>query len=65
VIAKTSSGKSFGGLMLYLEEGRSGRERDRVDWTASRNLFGTHDPELAGQVMEATAEQSLRVQKPV
>ncbi|HWW86869.1 MAG TPA: relaxase/mobilization nuclease domain-containing protein [Vicinamibacterales bacterium] len=65
MIAKTSSGKSFGGLMHYLEEGRSGRERDRVDWTASRNLFGTDDPALAGQVMEATADQSLRVQKPV
>ena len=65
MIAKTSSGKSFGGLMHYLEVGRSGRERDRVDWIASRNLCGTDDPELAGYVMEATAEQSLRVQKPV
>jgi hypothetical protein len=65
MIAKTSSGKSFGGLMHYLEVGRSGREHDRVDWIASRNLCGTDDPELAGYVMEATAEQSLRVQKPV
>jgi Relaxase/Mobilisation nuclease domain len=65
VIAKTSSGKSFGGLMHYLEVGRSGREIDRVDWTSSRNLCGIDDPELAGQVMEATADQSLRIQKPV
>ena len=50
--------------MHYLEYGRSGQERDRVAWTASRNLFGTDEPELAGRIMEATADQSLRVQKP-
>lgn len=50
--------------MHYLEYGRSGHEHDRVDWTASRNLC-TDDPEVAGRIMEATACQSLRVQKPV
>ncbi|HZS59738.1 MAG TPA: relaxase/mobilization nuclease domain-containing protein [Gemmatimonadaceae bacterium] len=65
MIAKASSGKSFGGLMHYLEVGRSGREYDRVDWIASRNLCGIDDPEIAGRLMEATAEQSLRIQKPV
>jgi len=65
VIAKTSSGKSFGGLMRYLELGRSGREHDRVDWIASRNLCDIDDPEIAGRLMAATAEQSLRIQKPV
>jgi len=65
VIAKTSSGKSFGGLIRYLELGRSGREHDRVDWIASRNLCDIDDPEIAGRLMAATAEQSLRIQKPV
>jgi hypothetical protein len=50
--------------MRYLEVGRSGREYDRVDWTASRNLCDIDDPEIGGRLMEATAEQSLRIQKP-
>ncbi len=51
--------------MHYLEVGRSGREYDRVDWVASRNLCDIDDPEIAGRLMEATADQSLRIQKPV
>jgi len=51
--------------MHYLEVGRSGREYDRVDWIASRNLCDIDDPEIAGRLMEATADQSLRIQKPV
>jgi hypothetical protein len=64
VIASTSSGKKFGGLARYLVVGRSGVEVDRVDWATSRNL-PTEDPELAATLMQATAEQSVRVQKPV
>jgi Relaxase/Mobilisation nuclease domain len=64
VIVSTSSGKKFGGLARYLVVGRSGVEVDRVDWATSRNL-PTDDPELAARLMEATAHQSLRVQKPV
>jgi hypothetical protein len=64
VIVSTSSGRTFGGLARYLVVGRSGVEVDRVDWATSRNL-PTEDPELAARLMEATADQSLRVQKPV
>ncbi len=64
MIVKTSSGKSFRGLARYLVEGRSGHELDRVDWTSSRNLV-TDEPALAARLMEATAGQSLRVQKPL
>lgn len=51
--------------MHYLEVGRSGHEHERVAWTASRNLCDIDDPEIAGRLMEATADQSLRIQKPV
>lgn len=64
MIAKVSSGKSFSGLMHYLEHGRSGHEIERVAWTSGRNLF-SEDPEIAGRIMEATADENYRVQKPV
>ncbi len=33
-------------------------------WTAGRNL-GTHDPELPAALMQATADQNVRVEVPV
>jgi hypothetical protein len=64
VIAVSSSGRSFRALATYLAAGRSGDERDRVAWSAGRNL-PTDDPELAAKFMRATAAQSDRVEKPV
>jgi len=52
------------GLQEYLLSGRSGEEADRVAWTSARNL-PVDDPECAALVMQATAEQNPRVQKPV
>lgn len=46
MIAISSNGKIFGKLARYLAAGRSGQERDRVAWSAGRNL-PTNDPEIA------------------
>jgi hypothetical protein len=62
VIAVCSSGKSFGALADYLTEPKNGV--DRVEWTSTRNL-PVDDPDLAGRVMEATAAENVRVEKPV
>ena len=64
MIAISSKSQSFGAIAKYLVAGRSGEEWDRVSWTAGRNL-PTTDPELAGTIMRATAEQSDRVARPV
>lgn len=64
MIATTSSGRSFRALATYLEHGRSGQETDRIAWVTSRNL-GTDDPELAAALMDATAAQNVRVERPV
>jgi hypothetical protein len=60
----TSSGRRFLGLARYLLHGRSGEETERVAWTAGRHL-GTDDPELAAALMQATADQNVRVEAPV
>jgi hypothetical protein len=62
VIAVCSSGKSFGALADYLTEPKN--DVDRVEWTSTRNL-PVDDPYLAGRVMEATAAENVRVEKPV
>jgi hypothetical protein len=62
VIAVCSSGKSFGALADYLTEPRN--DVDRVEWMSTRNL-PVDDPDLAGRVMEATAAENVRVEKPV
>lgn len=64
MIGMSSSAGGFGALARYLANGRSGDEPERVAWTASRNL-PTHDPELAGKIMRATAAQNVRVKQPV
>jgi hypothetical protein len=64
VIAMTSSGRRFLALARYLVHGRSGREAERVAWTAGRHL-GTDDPELAAALMQATADENVRVRSPV
>lgn len=64
MIGMSSSSRSFEVLGSYLVAGRSGLERDRVAWSASRNL-PTDEPELAAKIMRATAAQNVRVDKPV
>lgn len=64
MIAVTSSGARFAALARYLLHGRSGTETQRVAWTAGRNL-GTDDPVLAAQLMQAVADQNVRVEAPV
>ena len=63
-IAVSSSGRTFRAIAAYLALGRSGQEPERVGWAASRNL-PTNDPQLAARFMRATAEQNVRVEKPV
>lgn len=64
MIGKVTLGTGFQGLQTYLMTGRDGRQLDRVAWVASRNLM-TDEPELATRIMEATAQRSVRVQRPV
>ena len=64
MIATTSSGRRFAALARYLVRGRSGQETARVAWTAGRNL-GLDDPELAAALMQATADQNVRIEVPV
>ncbi len=64
MIGVSSSSRSFAALGAYLVAGRSGAETDRVAWSVGRNL-PTDDPVLAARIMEATASQNVRVDKPV
>jgi len=64
MIAQSSSGRAFGGLIRYLLHGRSGMEHSRVAWTMQRNL-ALDDPERAAVLMRATAAQNHRVEQPV
>src|SRR5574338_1231831 len=64
MIAVSSKGRSFRALAAYLATGRTGQEYDRVAWSSARNL-PTNEPELAGKIMRATAEQNVRVERPV
>ncbi len=59
-------GRDFAGLRRYLLEGRLGTDKDanRVDWIATRNL-ATERPDLATKIMAATADLSVRVERPV
>jgi hypothetical protein len=63
--ARTGLGKSFGGLVAYLERGpREHPDLDRVAWSATRNL-DTDNPAEAAQVMRYSASDNPRVEKPV
>ncbi|HXB23566.1 MAG TPA: relaxase/mobilization nuclease domain-containing protein [Gemmatimonadaceae bacterium] len=64
MIAQSSSGRAFGGLIRYLLHGRSGMEHSRVAWTMQRNL-ALDDPERAAVLMRATAAQNHRIEQPV
>ena len=62
MIGKAGTGSDFRGLARYLLREREGEE-GRVAWTLVRNLPG--DERHAAALMDATAAQNVRVQKPV
>ena len=78
MIGDIHRGTSFGGLSDYLVHGRStspepglqeyllgrGQGHERVEWSETRNL-PTDNPRDAGRLMQATAAQNHRVEKPV
>lgn len=57
-------GKSFKGLISYLETGKDGQQAGRMEWAECRNL-PTRDPQVAARIMAATSRLSDRVQTPV
>jgi hypothetical protein len=57
-------GKSFKGLVSYLETGKDGLQTGRVEWAETRNL-PTRDPQVAARMMAATSRLSERTQAPV
>jgi hypothetical protein len=63
MIAKTTSSRSFFPLAAYLAAGTDGRHPERVEWTAGRRLV-VADLATAPAIMEATAYQSVRVERP-
>ena len=63
---RSGTGKSFGGLVSYLQNGhRESADPDRVAWSSTRNLDNLEDPRLVARVMRAHAEQNPRVERPV
>ena len=65
MIAKDSgTGKSFGGLANYLENGHRGEKVDRVAWFEADNMDIGSIREAA-QVMKVAANENTRVEKPV
>jgi len=63
-VAKAGTGTNFLGLAQYLESGRNGEAPGRVAWSDIRNL-GTGRIDIAARMMQATAYQNVRVEKPV
>ncbi len=64
MIASAGTGSGFGGLARYLVSGGRDGEAGRVAWVETYNLM-TQDPEKAARLMQATAAQNPRVEKPV
>lgn len=57
-------GKSFKGLISYLEKGKDGQQAGRMEWAEFRNL-PTRDPQVAARIMAATSRLSDRTEAPV
>ncbi len=63
--ARTGLGRSFGGLIRYLQQGHRDRpDLARVAWSSTRNL-DTEDPAEAAQLMRYAASENPRVEEPV
>jgi len=64
--SRSGTGKGFGGLVSYLQNGhRASADPERVAWTSTRNLDDIEEPRTAAKVMRAHAEQNPRVERPV
>jgi hypothetical protein len=63
-IGKANVGSNFMGLARYLRSGSNHDAPERVAWIETRNLL-TERLETAARIMEATAHQNPRVEKPV
>ena len=63
MIAKTTGAPSFFPLAAYLAAGTDGRHPERVDWITGRHI-ASHDLHVAPAIMEATAYQSARTERP-
>ena len=63
MIANVNLGRGFSGLLTYLMRGKRGDNPERVEWTTTRGL-PTDDPNLVAVLMDATASQNRRVEKP-
>jgi Ti-type conjugative transfer relaxase TraA len=62
---RTGLGRSFGGLVSYLQRGpRDHPNPARVAWSSTRNL-DTEDPAEAAQLMRYAASENPRVKEPV
>ena len=62
---RTGLGRSFGGLVRYLQRGsRDHPNPARVAWSSTRNL-DTEDPAEAAQLMRYAASENPRVREPV
>ena len=64
MIGNVTTGNGFAGLLAYLLRDKQGELHERVEWTATRNLF-SDDPNLIAVLMRSTAEQNQRAEKPV
>lgn len=64
MISTESSGRSFAAITNYLTLGRDGASPERVEWSTVRNLPAA-EPAIAVRLMEATAGQNQRIEKPV
>jgi hypothetical protein len=63
-VGKAGTGANFQGLAQYLRAGRDGKSPERVAWTAARNIVASR-LEMAARIMQATAAENPRVEKPV
>jgi Ti-type conjugative transfer relaxase TraA len=63
--ARTGLGRSFTGLIRYLQQGPRDRPNpNRVAWSSTRNL-DTENPAEAAQLMRYAASENPRVEEPV
>src|SRR6202166_518256 len=63
--ARTGLGRSFAGLIRYLQQGHRDRpDPARVAWSSTRNL-DTDNPAEAAQLMRYAASENPRVEEPV
>lgn len=65
MIGKSTLGKGFKGLGKYLQSGSTNSSPERVEWLTTRNLPQNISITQAARLMQATANQNTRAQKPL